>query len=358
MSDFDFELVVPGDEPQEPTGQSLAKINGGANADRDLLNQILGQAQAAQAIQQISQTLGVSKLAYVKENKLYKALNGMKNPNGLVLRGTWEEFCGLLGMSDEKANQDIANLKAFGEEALESMSRIGIGYRDMQQYRKFPEDERTALIEAAKTGDKDQLLDLAESLIEKHAKEKENFQKEISDRDERLDDMENSKSKQIKHFEAEIEHRDALIEKLKSRDNRDYVFQPKTHIVREECLVYQAECEVALNSLEALFEECLLDIVETEKTLRIEQVYITANVVAARAAALVSKLKDDSVRALTAPLPDTITSIHTLTDDEAERWLLDYQSIERKAYAAKALREQKREDAMPKRPGRPSTKGK
>lgn len=180
----------------------------------------------------------------------------------------------------------------------------------------------------------------------------------VRDRDKKLEDMENSKSKQVKHFEAEIEHRDALIEKLKSRDNRDYVFQPKTHIVREECLVYQAECEVALNSLEALFEECLNDLVETEKTLRIEQVYITANVVAARAATLVSKLKDIAAHAHTAELPITFSSIHTLTDDEAERWLLDYKGIERKSYAAKALREQKREDAMPKRPGRPSTKGK
>jgi hypothetical protein len=157
--------------------------------------------------------------------------------------------------------------------------------------------------------------------------------------------------------DAEIENRDAVISKLKNRQPQ-WQFDPKTHVVREECLVYQAECEVALNSLDALFEECLLDIVETEKTLRIEQVYITANVVAARAAALVSKLKDIAAHSHAAELPETITSKHTLTDDEAERWLLDYQAIERKAHAAKALREQKREDAAPKRPGRPSTKGK
>lgn len=149
--------------------------------ERDLVNQLLGQAQAADAIKQISQTIGVSKLAYVKENKLYRALRGMKTPNGLELLGTWEEFCNLLGYSDEKINQDIANLKFFGEEALESMGRMGIGYRELRQYRRLPEDEKIALIEVAKTNDKDAFVELAETIIAKHAQEKEAMAKEISD---------------------------------------------------------------------------------------------------------------------------------------------------------------------------------
>jgi hypothetical protein len=115
----------------------------------------------------------VSKLALVKENKLYQQLSGMKTPNGLELKGTWVEFCQLLGMSDEKANQDIANLHAFGEEALEQMQRIGIGYRELRQYRKLPEDQKQALIEVAKAGDKEGFVELAEEIIAKHAKEKE-----------------------------------------------------------------------------------------------------------------------------------------------------------------------------------------
>lgn len=147
----------------------------GVEDGRDLVNQLLGQAQAADAIRQISQTIGVSKLAYVKETKLYRSLKGMPTPNrfGELLTGTWEEFCGLLGISDEKANQDIANLRAFGEGALDAMTRMGIGYRELRQYRQLPADERVALIEAAKEGDKDALLDLAETLIAKHTKEKE-----------------------------------------------------------------------------------------------------------------------------------------------------------------------------------------
>lgn len=150
-------------------------------AERDLLNQLLGQAQAFQAAGNLLQTFGVSKLAFVKENKLYQQLRGQRTPNGLELNGTWDEFCGLLGMSDEKANQDIANLRAFGEEALESMSRMGIGYRDLRQYRRLPEDSKAALLEAAKAGDKGEFLDLAEELIARHAKEKDTMTAQIED---------------------------------------------------------------------------------------------------------------------------------------------------------------------------------
>lgn len=168
---------TPGVERAAEAANQMAALRHEYGQGRDLMNQMLGQVQMATALGQFVQTFGVAKLALVKENKLYQQLAGMRTPNGTELRGTWVEFCELLGMSDEKANQDIANLKAFGEEALENMNRIGIGYRDLRQYRRLPADERTALIEAARTGDKDELLDLAESLIARHAKEKEALDK-------------------------------------------------------------------------------------------------------------------------------------------------------------------------------------
>lgn len=151
----------------------LGSLQASYSQGRDLVNQLLGQAQAFQAAGNLLQTFGVSKLAFVKENKLYQQLSGMIGPNGLELKGTWIEFCGLLGISDEKANQDIANLKSFGEEALESMQRMGIGYRELRQYRKLPDDQKQALIEVAKVGDKEGFVELAEEIIAKHAKEKE-----------------------------------------------------------------------------------------------------------------------------------------------------------------------------------------
>jgi ubiquinone biosynthesis protein UbiJ len=158
---------------------TLSVLQAEYNDERDLLNQLLGQAQMAEAFGKFSQTVWSSKLSFVKESKLYQSLKGKRTPNGLELSGTWAEFCSLLGVSDEKANQDIANLHAFGEEALESMSRMGIGYRELRQFRRLPEDQKSALIEVARDGDKTALLELAEEMIARHAKEKENLKTDL-----------------------------------------------------------------------------------------------------------------------------------------------------------------------------------
>ena len=168
-------VVLNGEEtaPEVAAVDGLAQLQASYGQGRDLVNQLLGQAQAFQAAGNLLRTFGVSKLALVKENKLYQQLSGMKAPNGSELKGTWVEFCGLLGISDDKANEDINNLNAFGEDALEQMQRIGIGYRELRQYRKLPEDQKQALIEVAKAGDKEGFVELAEEIIGKHAKEKE-----------------------------------------------------------------------------------------------------------------------------------------------------------------------------------------
>ena len=163
------------------TQNVIATVTSEYGEERDLVNQLLGQAQMAGAISKFTSTVEVSKILYVKENKLYQSLAGMKDLDGRGLTGTWEEFCKLLGTSVAKANEDINNLQSFGEKALESMSRMGIGYRELRQYRKLPEDQKTALIEVAKAGDKEALVELAEEFISKHSKEKEELTKQLSD---------------------------------------------------------------------------------------------------------------------------------------------------------------------------------
>jgi len=173
--------------------------------ERDLVNQLLGQVQATESLRKISQTIGVSKLLYVKESKVYKSLKGMRT-NGLELKGTWQEFCELLGMSDEKANSDIANFKTFGEEALRSMTSMGIGYRELRAFRSLPEDSRAALIQAAREGDKEQLLDLAEELISQQEAEKASLQKtqqEAEARAARLERQAAEKDEQIDELKGE-----------------------------------------------------------------------------------------------------------------------------------------------------------
>lgn len=179
-------------EVEELDGSKLDDIQNTASAlinaqseESALVNQLLGQAQMADSFAKFSLTVSTSKIAFVKENKLYRALAGQKSADGQQFSGTWEEFCGLLGISRQKADEDILNLNMLGEEALESMSRMGIGYREMRQFRKLPDDSKQALIEVAKAGDKESFVELAEEIISKHSKEKEQLTKE---RDEALAD--------------------------------------------------------------------------------------------------------------------------------------------------------------------------
>ncbi|QLF40586.1 hypothetical protein [Pseudomonas aeruginosa] len=186
----------------------LGDIAQGMHEERDLVNQLLGQAQMAGALEEFSRTVRTSKLAYVKENKLYRAIAGKKSPNGSEFSGTWDEFCSLLGISVDKADMDIANLRAFGEEALESMSRMGIGYRELRQWRKLPDDARSALIEASKQGNKEAVEYLAEELIATHTKEKEELQAKLEDAQREhnaLSQVEADTSKKLRDTKLELE---------------------------------------------------------------------------------------------------------------------------------------------------------
>ncbi|WP_210993899.1 hypothetical protein [Ralstonia pseudosolanacearum] len=244
-------VVLEADSPP------LQKMVGDANAfaamaanysdERDLLNQLLGQAQMAGAFEEFSRTVRTSKLAFVKENKLYRALSGKKTPHGAEsLSGTWEEFCGLLGRSVDQVDRDITNLRAFGEEALESMSRMGIGYRELRQFRRLPDDQKTALIEVAKSGDKDSFLELAEDLIAKHAKEKEALTQRAEEAEANLE----ARSRVLEDKNTKI---DQITEQLAKAKKRVKALPPANvgEEIRKEAMVQAAQAEVGIRAMRA-----------------------------------------------------------------------------------------------------------
>ncbi|AXZ46970.1 TPA: hypothetical protein ACP633_001242 [Escherichia coli] len=231
----------------EATQNFMANISNQITDDRDLVNQLLGQAQMAETFGKFSQTVWSSKLAFVKHNKLYQSLKGKKTPNGLELKGTWSEFCGLLGVSDEKANQDIANLSVFGEEALESMSRMGIGYRELRQFRRLPDDQKTALIEVAKEGDKAAFIELAEELISKHEKEKADLQTDLEINRQSL-------AEQKAKVHRLIDEKTEIEDKFRVRVQRETP-EEKTAHVKQEIAGLQAGAFSALMSISNGFIE-------------------------------------------------------------------------------------------------------
>ena len=165
--------------------QNLGAIAQGLQDERDLANQILGQVQMARSIARFADVVSLSKLAHIKETKMYRALQGKKgidaDGNEIADVGTWDGFCQALGLSRSKVDEDLTNLKAFGEEALKQLGAIGAGYRELRQWRRLPDDAKSALIEASKQGNFEAVQVLAEDLIHAHTKEKEELQKKLAD---------------------------------------------------------------------------------------------------------------------------------------------------------------------------------
>ncbi|HEY0286280.1 MAG TPA: hypothetical protein VGC62_04620, partial [Pseudomonas sp.] len=164
---------------------NLGAIALGLQEERDLVNQILGQVKMAHSIARFADVVSLSKLAHIKETKMYRALQGTKgidsDGNTIADVGTWDGFCQVLGLSRSKVDEDLINLKVFGEEALKQLSAIGAGYRDLRQWRRLPDDAKSALIEAAKTENKEAVIFLAEELIATHTQEKEQLNKALTE---------------------------------------------------------------------------------------------------------------------------------------------------------------------------------
>ncbi|MEO6917632.1 MAG: hypothetical protein ABI171_01045 [Collimonas sp.] len=160
----------------DASGQELTQIQNSYAEERDLMNQILGQVQMARAISKFADVVSLGKLAHIKETKMYRAIAGKKGLDAeggeIADVGTWEGFCRIIGSTKSKIDEDLLNLRIFGEEALGNLNRIGAGYRELRQLRKLPDDDKTALIEMAKSGDKESLVELLEDVVTKHAKEK------------------------------------------------------------------------------------------------------------------------------------------------------------------------------------------
>lgn len=233
--------------------QNLGAIAHELQDERDLVNQLLGQAQMAGAFEEFSRTVRTSKLAYVKENKLYRAIAGKKAPNGSEFSGTWAEFCSVLGISVDKADMDIANLRAFGEEALESMTRMGIGYRELRQWRRLPEDAKSALIEASKQGNLDAVQYLAEELIHTHTKEKDELQKKLTDTQadyDALGEVLSKKSAELDRTKQDLEKAKRRIETMSADDAAKELRQEVVGIAFEAEADISGKLRAAFASLE------------------------------------------------------------------------------------------------------------
>jgi len=321
--------------------------------ERDQVNQLIGQIQMANSFAKFADVVSLQKLAHIKETKAYRSLAGVKFalPDGkFTTVGSWAEFCSALGMSASKVDEDLTNLRSFGEEALEGLSRVGAGYRELRQFRKLPEDEREALIEAAKAGDKDQLLDLAESLISKHTREKDVLGSQIRDRAAEAQKSE----ERANRLQYQLDDKEDLIETLRNAQNLNPEFRLETNIIREQSALLDQQCAVALAALgdmaDALDNE---DGSEPEWGIRFQSVWFAAHAAYARALLLVQSLRSMDVDDLLIPADPGEFKESLFTTKEANAFIDEVDS--NRIVLAEKLKQKrdKLEEDAPRGPGRP-----
>lgn len=165
--------------------RELQQMQAGYTDERDLMNQLLGQVQMARSLSKFADVVSLSKLAHIKETKMYQALKGKKaiDQHGEEIAdvGSWDGFCRMIGATRSKVDEDLTNLRVFGEEALQGLQRIGASYQDLRKLRKLSDDDQRLIIGEveANAGDREAIVALIDDLVSKHTKEKIALEQEV-----------------------------------------------------------------------------------------------------------------------------------------------------------------------------------
>ena len=91
-------------------------------------HEVIGRIQGVQMLVKFGDVTNLVWLKEVKDKKIYKDL-----PNV----GTWENFCKYIGLDRHTVDQNLLNLAVFGEDFLETVTKMKVGYRDLRKLRQL-----------------------------------------------------------------------------------------------------------------------------------------------------------------------------------------------------------------------------
>lgn len=352
LTDPDLDVVRPRAEavPAFPlSGEVVGEQGIAADIEQIQLSEWIGQRKFSAALQKLLTVSDLVELQKMKDSKAYKGLLVI-GPEGKPLTvSSFGDLCDAIGGSEPHINEQLLNLRTFGSEFLQFADQ-SIGFREMRALRKLPSDQREALAQIAVTGNKEDVLEAAYEAIEQERNKRSELEVKAAELGEDLKLAE----RRAKNLDAECERKDMQIKRLSSSKARCTEFLERTEDIRSECLALQAEAELPLAALKKLFDEINdEDASLPEQRVQLEHVWMTAHVVFARALSMIEHLHDT----VPCPMPDRINGTHIMSPAEAQRWLLDYPMIENRHAAEAATRQEKREAAKPKGPGRPKGSG-
>ena len=107
-----------------------AKLQESAERERLLANyhQAVGQIKTANMFAEFASISALIWIQQMRETKAYKEI------------GTWETFCESVGFTRQHIEDQLKNLAVLGENFLQTVCGLGVGYRDLRKLRQLTHD--------------------------------------------------------------------------------------------------------------------------------------------------------------------------------------------------------------------------
>jgi DNA-binding NarL/FixJ family response regulator len=103
-------------------------------------HEMIGRIQGVEMIAKMATVSTLIWLRDVKAAKIYKDLPNI---------GTWDDFCKYLKKDRRTVDEDLQNLATFGEDFLETVASLQVGYRDLRKLRQLTHDGTIQVIDDA-----------------------------------------------------------------------------------------------------------------------------------------------------------------------------------------------------------------
>lgn len=207
--------------------------------------EMAGQIKATRMIAKFGDVTSFMFLKQVKESKIYRNLPGI---------GTWEEYCKYVGLDRHTTDQHLLNLAAFGEQFLEIVTNLRVGYRDLRKLRQLSHDGTVVIdAECLKIGGEtipinpDHAEDL-QAAIERIITEKTALNDRVTKLEKKTDEIVKEETKGL-----QVE-RDMYAKEVK----RLKVFEP-AELDREWCVTMMAAIKDATIKLELACRKFIID---------------------------------------------------------------------------------------------------
>ena len=197
------DLKVTGKDAVNEVSARMSKVEAELSRDIKTAHEMYGRQQAMSSISKLLTVAETVETQQIKESKAYKYITNPTDPEGGNFK-RWDDYCQVaLGLSRAVVDEKILNLKVFGQAAIDGMSTIGLGTRQLRQLRKLPDDK----IDQAKVLAEENDVESLHDLIEEYAAEKKQLKEELAEKQETVDfyiEKVTEKDKKINQINADL----------------------------------------------------------------------------------------------------------------------------------------------------------